>query len=195
MADILEPQTSPAAEHTGGKLERRRTQLREFQAQLVQRMQAAKSGADAHVNQLGIQIGSLRALISLSQAGEIVPLNAITPVPLTQDWYLGIANIRGNLVSVADLGRFNGGPVTPLDKDSRILAFGPSLGFNAGLLVSRVLGLRSMSQMSVAPDGVTGAAPGVAWCSATLVDSEGQNWQQLDLEQAIRDPRFLQIGI
>ncbi len=193
MADLLEPQTSPAADSTSGKLERRRTQLREFQAQLVQRMHAAKSGADAHVNQLGIQIGSLRALISLAQAGEIVPLSAITPVPLTQDWYLGVANIRGNLVSVADLARFNGGPVTAIDKDSRILAFGPSLNFNAGLLVSRVLGLRSMAQLS--PAGSASAEPGAAWCSATLVDNEGQHWQQLDLEQAVRDPRFLQIGI
>jgi twitching motility protein PilI len=191
MADYLEPQISPAADSTSGKLERRRTQLREFQAQLVQRMHAAKSGADAHVNQLGIQIGSLRALISLAQAGEIVPLNAITPVPLTQDWYLGVANIRGNLVSVADLARFNGGPLTAIDKDTRILAFGPSLNFNAGLLVSRVLGLRSMAQLSPAES----AEPGAAWCSATLVDHEGQHWQQLDLEQAVRDPRFLQIGI
>jgi twitching motility protein PilI len=191
MAEYLEHETTPATAGTSGKLERRRTQLREFQAQLVERMHAARSGTDQHVNQLGVQLGSLRALINLSQAGEIVPLSSITPVPLTQDWFLGVANIRGNLVAVADLARFNGASPTAIDKDTRILAFGPALNFNAGILVSRVLGLRSMSQLQPLQSDQACAA----WCVATWIDSEGGQWQQLDLEQAVRDPRFLQPGI
>jgi twitching motility protein PilI len=194
MAQFLEPQTSPAGNRSG-KLERRRTQLREFQAQLVERMQAAKIGGATHTNQLGLQIGSLRVLISLAQAGEIVPLSTITPVPLTQDWFLGVANIRGNLVSVADLGRFTGGAQTPIDKDSRVVAFGPALNFNAALLVSQVLGLRNMAQLRPAEPAEQQSSERAAWCSATWVDSEGQIWQELDLEQATHDARFLQIGI
>src|SRR3954447_26348291 len=84
----------------------RRTRLREFQAQLVDRMQAARSGVDTRVNQLGVMIGQSRWLLNLQEAGEIVPASSITPVPLTRDWFLGLANIRGNLISVIDFGRF-----------------------------------------------------------------------------------------
>lgn len=175
------PQARPADQG-----ERRRTRLREFQSQLVERMQAARAGGQAHASQLGIQIGAQRWLVSLQQAGEIVPVPVITPVPLTQDWFLGVANIRGNLVTVVDLASFHGHAGTPLDKDCRILAFSPSLSFNAGLLASRVLGLRNMAQMQAA---------GEEGSSMLYVDAEGQSWQQLDLAALTRDPRFLHIGI
>ncbi len=170
---------------------RRRTRMREFQARLVERMQAARSGAQPHVNQLGIVIGNSRWLVRLQDAGEIVPVGAITAVPLTQDWFLGVTTIRGNLVSVTDLARFHGEPATQIDKESRILAFAPSLGFNGGLLVSRVLGLRNMSLMQER----TEAGSASPWASARYVDEQDQAWQQLELGQAIQDPRFLQVGL
>ena len=53
-------------------------------------------------------IGAERYLLDLTQAGEIVPLAPLRAVPLTQPWYLGLANIRGNLVGVIDLARYLG---------------------------------------------------------------------------------------
>ncbi|MGZ5780707.1 MAG: chemotaxis protein CheW, partial [Burkholderiaceae bacterium] len=74
----------------------RRTRLREFQANLVERMQAARSGADTRASQLGVMIGQTRWLLNLQEAGEIVSVGTITKVPLTQDWFLGLTNVRGN---------------------------------------------------------------------------------------------------
>src|SRR5450830_1505428 len=83
----------------------RRTRLREFQAQLVERMQAAQRGEFVQVNQLGIMVGQVRYLLELRESGEIVSASSLTTVPLTKDWYVGLANIRGNLTSVVDLPR------------------------------------------------------------------------------------------
>ncbi|MDB5796713.1 MAG: pilI [Paucimonas sp.] len=171
---------------------RRRTRLREFQAQLVERMQAARAGADTRVNQLGIEIGAQRWLVNLAHAGELTPVGGITPVPLTKDWFLGVTNLRGNLVSVIDLARFLGGAPTVPGKESRILAFAPALNFNAALLVTRVLGLRNMAQMQAQP--LARAEP-LPWSQDRYVDAEGQHWQQLDLSVVIRDPAFLQVGM
>ncbi|RYE95481.1 MAG: chemotaxis protein CheW, partial [Oxalobacteraceae bacterium] len=85
-------------------------------------------------------------------------VGAITRVPLTADWFLGLSNLRGNLISVVDLARFQGLDPAVIDKDSRIVAFAPALGFNCGLLVSRVLGLRNIAGMTLknsAPDADT----------------------------------------
>lgn len=170
----------------------RRTRLREFQSQLVERMAAAASGSAAQASQLGVLIGQTRWLLNLREAGEIVSVGSITKVPLTQDWYLGLTNIRGNLVSVIDLARFRGMPPTPIDKECRIVAFSPSLAFNAALLVSRVMGLRNVSEMEPQLDTETGVAP---WATQRYVDRESQVWTELDLSQIVQDPQFLHVGI
>ncbi len=88
----------------------RRTRLREFQSQLLDRMQAARAGSDARISQLGVVMGGQRWLLDLTEASEILPVGAISPVPLTHDWYLGLTNLRGNLLSVIDFSRFWGWP-------------------------------------------------------------------------------------
>ena len=169
----------------------RRIRLREFQAQLVERMQAVRSGAQEHASQLGVQIGETRWLLNLPEAGEIVSVGAITEVPLTQEWYLGLTNIRGNLVSVVDLANFLGQAPTPIDKESRIIAFAPGLSFNGGLLVSRVLGLRHVGDMQREP-AATDATP---WAAQRYIDQEAQIWTELNLSLLVQDPQFLQVGL
>jgi twitching motility protein PilI len=101
----------------------RRIRLRQYQVQLLERMQAARNNAGARVNQLGVMIGQERFLLDLTQVGEIVPVPAITVVPLTQPWYLGLANVRGNLISVIDLARYQQQTDTATGSDSRIITF------------------------------------------------------------------------
>jgi twitching motility protein PilI len=170
----------------------RRTRLREFQAQLVERMQAAKSGTHAQANQLGVMIGQTRWLLNLHEAGEIVSVGAITKVPLTQDWFLGLANIRGNLISVVDIARFQGMAPTPIEKESRIVAFASSLSFNSGLLVSRVMGLRNIADMKPQADTGATASP---WSARCYVDRDSQVWSELSLSLIVQDPQFLHVGL
>lgn len=168
----------------------RRLRLREFQAQLVARMQAARTGAFVQTNQLGVMIGTERWLLNLQEAGEIVSVGTITRVPLTHPWFLGLTNVRGNLISVVDLALFQGRAATPIDKESRIVAFGPSLGFNSALLVSRVMGLRNsgeMTEQARPEDGPT-------WSAQRFADRESQTWNELDLAAIIQDPQFLHVG-
>lgn len=183
QADIAAPKSDIAA---------RRTRLREFQAQLVERMQTARSGADVRVNQLGVLIGEQRWLLNLQTAGEIVAVGAISAVPLTQPWFLGLTNIRGNLISVIDFARFQGQGATTIDKDSRIVAFGPALAFNSGLLVTRVLGLRNVAEMQPHGDSDEAATP---WASKRYLDQESQVWTELDLSSVIQNPQFLHVGL
>ncbi|MGB6056469.1 MAG: chemotaxis protein CheW [Burkholderiaceae bacterium] len=169
----------------------RRTRLREFQSRLLERMQAVRSGSDSGVSRLGVMLGDSRWLLDLQQAGEIVSVGNITAVPLTQDWYLGLANIRGNLTSVIDFARFQGLAPSAIDKESRIVAFAPALSFNSALLVSRVLGLRNVADMELRT-AEAGAAP---WAGQQYVDRDAQLWTQLDLSLLVQDSRFLHVGI
>lgn len=181
------PATHNVADRAG-----RRARLRDYQTHLVDRMQAARSGAELHRNQLGVMVGASRLLLNLKQAGEIMTIAGITPVPLTQDWYRGLVNVRGNLIGVIDLARFQGEETTAITKESRIVAFAPLLGFNCGLLVSRVLGLRSSDDMTL--KNPAAAADNASWLGRKHLDQEAHEWTELDLSLITRDSRFLHVG-
>ncbi len=79
---------------------------------------------------------------SLEQVREILNIPpAMTRVPGTRRWMLGIANVRGNLLPVTDLQAFLGGEPIPIEKRSRVLVI-EQKGFQSGLLVGDVRGLR-----------------------------------------------------
>jgi len=114
------------------------------------------------------------------------------PVPLTRPWYLGIANIRGNLFSVIDFSAFLGRDPGPGGGQGRLVLFGPRVGeMNAGIIVQHVLGLRNIVEL--APAASPHDAP--AWYAQRWMDGDGNAWQEIDLAKLASDPAFLQVGI
>lgn len=166
--------------------------LREFQDALAERLRNA-GASPAQSNRLALRIGATDYLVDLPEAGEIVAVPDIVPVPWTRPWYRGLANVRGNLTGVIDLALFMGTAPTVIDAGSRLLVLAPELGCNAGILVSRMLGLRSPSQwVSEAANGNASDAP---WIGARLRDPDGGLWEELHLAILARDERFLHVGV
>ncbi|MCC6869272.1 MAG: chemotaxis protein CheW [Burkholderiales bacterium] len=165
--------------------------LRVFQRELAARLNA-KTAAQVASSRLGLACGNARWLVRLSDAGEVVPLPPVAAVPLTRPWYLGVANIRGNLYSVVDFARFLGHPTGAAGSQARLVLFGPRTGgLNAGLVVPHVLGLRNIAEL--APTGAPHEAPG--WYGSRWMDGDGEAWQEIDLAALARDPVFLQVGL
>lgn len=164
--------------------------LRTFQQELASRL-ATKTAAQVESSRLGLSCGGERWLIRLADAGEVVTMPDIVPVPLTRPWYLGVSNIRGNLYSVVDFARFLGRDA-PTGGQLRLVLFGPRAGeMNAGVVVQRVLGLRNIAEL--APTAPPQGAP--AWYAQRWMDGDGGAWQEIDLALLARDPAFLQVGI
>ena len=69
-------------------------------APLAGRLQAARSEGVSVAAWLAVQAGGRDYLLPLNQAGEIFPWTGVQPVPYTQAWFLGIANLRGALMGV-----------------------------------------------------------------------------------------------
>lgn len=186
---------NPELRSEAGDRAERRKRLRDFQAELVERMQVARTSRDASANQLGVLIGQSRWLVDLSEVGEIISVGAIAKVPLAHDWYLGLTNIRGSLTGVIDFARFNGSPPTPTGPESRIVTFSPRLAFNCGLLVTRVLGLRNTATMELRADGAKEGGEVKPWAVEHYTDSETASWTRLRLSLLVQDSRFLLIGL
>lgn len=154
---------------------------------------AEKGNNGAAASHLALMIGEDRYLVELAEAGEIVPMpsTSIMQVPLTQDWFLGVVNVRGALFTVVDLARFMGGNFTPVSKESRLLTLSPALTFNATLVVSRMLGLRNVATMTPVPEKQTFDKP---WLSEQFRDAEGQTWRRLSLSKLVSSSSFLMVG-
>ena len=170
------------------------TTLHDLPARLDDRAQP-RGEADVAETRLGLLIGERRWLVSLSEAGEIVPMPTIAPVPLTRDWFRGLVNLRGALFTVIDLARFAGDAATPIDKDARLLAVGARLQFNTAILVSKMLGLRSTGGMRLrASPESSGQSTQPPWQGATWIDDAGAQWHELSLARLVQHESFLQVG-
>lgn len=174
----------------------KRPSLRQFQESLAVRLREAASEA-VSASRLGLQSGGRHWLLKLEDAGEIVPVPELTPVPLTKPWFLGLVNVRGVLVSVVDLSLFAGGRPTLRTPEARIVLAAERWQVRAGLLVDRMLGLHAVDKMQPAlPDdaGRESGHPGRPWVGAELMDAAGRRWTQLELQVLVTSNEFLQAG-
>jgi twitching motility protein PilI len=168
-----------------------RLDLRTFQEELALRL-AKKTTAQVESSRLGLACNGARWLIRLADAGEVITVPQVVTVPLTQRWFLGVANVRGNLYSVIDFAGFLGGTPVTVAAPTRLVLFGARVAdLNAGLVVDRVLGLRNLSDLIPAPP----LADAASWYAQRWTDGEANAWQEIDLAKLARAPEFLQVGL
>ncbi len=168
----------------------RRTGLREFQLSVAERLRTAASRA-ALSSKLGFQVAGRNWFVALHQVSEVIPVPASVGVPLTQAWFRGVANVRGNLYSVVDFSSFQGGDVTGGGLERRVILVSDKLVGGAGLLVSRMLGLRNPETFTPA-ERPQDAPP---WLGGVYTDAAGAEWRELDLPALAKERRFLEVGI
>jgi twitching motility protein PilI len=135
------------------------------------------------------RIGKVRLACNTKQVTEFLPIPAFTPVPGTKPWILGLANIRGELLTIVDLSWFLNDKRSTITMRTRLLA--ASLrGRPIGLMVDEVYGQRHF----VSDEGNNSELPQ----RSPLRDyvhkqyrSGKDVWQELDLEILFSTSKFL----
>jgi twitching motility protein PilI len=135
-------------------------------------------------------VGADNWFVALHQVNEVIPVPPMVPVPLTHSWFRGVANIRGNLYSMVDFSAFQGRDSISPGMERRVILVSDRLVAGAGLLVSRMLGLRNPEQFT--PASRPADAP--AWVGGVFTDAGGTRWLELDLPALVREQRFLEVG-
>jgi purine-binding chemotaxis protein CheW len=108
-------------------------------------------------------LGERQVVFSLAGTDYAVPLAnvlemgrplAVTPTPNVPEWVLGVANLRGDIISVVDLRAFFGLDRSPPDQSQRVLVVRAGTeDLTTGLVVDRVKGMRY-----ILPERVASAA-------------------------------------
>lgn len=172
----------------------KREALRELQVRLASRLQAAKTEGLSVSSWLAVESAGHFYLLPLGHAGEIFPWSVVQPVPYTQKWFMGVANLRGALAGVIDLAAFLGAASARTEQamaETSLLALNAALEVNVALLVDRLAGLRSTDAF-VASEPPAEDAP--AFFGSIYLDSSGARWQELNLQALSQDSAFLSIS-
>lgn len=163
--------------------------LAEYQKAIAARIQESVS-APATGAKLGLEFGGGKYLVDVGEFAEVTPGLEVTPVPFTRPWFLGVADIRGLIHGVVDMGAFVSGGSIRSESGRHYVVSGPQFELRSALLVQRVLGLRRVDdwrQIRTDPAGP-------AWIKGHFVDEHDEAWQEISLKELLGHPDFLQIA-
>lgn len=152
---------------------------------------AASADAAGASVRLGFQAGGEHWVVRLEDAAEVVALGALTPVPLTRAWFRGLTNVRGHLYSVIDFGAFVANRPAPQSIDTRLILINDRYHVAAGLLVERMLGLRTPQQL----EPIASTGPALDWATLAYRDAEGRIWREIAMAELVYSNDFLNVSL
>lgn len=142
---------------------------------------------------IGFRIGQRHLLGGIAEVNEILPLPAVTPVPGTRAWLVGVANVRGNLVPVVDMAAFIDSASAELTENSRLLVVRQPAG-SVGLLVDEVFGQRSVASDQLTDSSADGDSAVSRYVRQT-VHSGDHDWGLLNMSALVRSGEFQQAAL
>ena len=134
-------------------------------------------------------LGESRLACKIDQIHEILPIPTSTPVPGAKPWIIGLANVRGSLLTVVDLVRFLTGLLFPVTQRSRLLATYLNKT-PIGLMIDEVFGQRHFLDS----DAVSTELPEDSSLHKVVNRQHSfgtETWQELDLDKLFNTAEFL----
>ena len=138
---------------------------------------------------VAFRLGGYDLLAELAAVDEISPALPWTPLPGAADWFVGLVNRRGELLTLVDLGAWLWGEPAPDEGDLLVLRRG---AVATALRVDDVVGIRAFEEGQrrepVALPGRAARLQEAAWADDETL------WHQIALPALLEDPAFLEAG-
>ncbi|MCU7813746.1 MAG: chemotaxis protein CheW [Candidatus Thiodiazotropha sp. (ex Lucinoma kastoroae)] len=133
-------------------------------------------------------VGDSRFVAPLSGVKEILNYpTALTPVPGSKPWMMGVANVRGTLIPVIDLQLYLIGRKTRRSRRSRVLVIALASSFT-GVLVGEMVGMRHFAK-ETAREMLTVNDKFSKYVQFEF-DQDGMTWPVFSLSALAEDPTF-----
>lgn len=146
---------------------------------------------------VGYRIGSRRLASEFGEVREILSMPPVTPVPGSQPWMLGVANVRGTLLPIVDLKQFLEGERTVVHETQRVLLVRQP-GGDVAVLIDELYGQRSFVDQQQMADEQMSAERLADGRYAHFIDRAyrlgDQPWGVFSLDRLARTPEFRQAA-
>ena len=138
------------------------------------------------------RVGGHRLASGFDEVLEILPMPALTPVPGSQAWLLGVANVRGTLLPVVDLKQFLEGERTVLHEGQRVLVVRQP-GGDVAVTIDELYGQRSfIDGQAIAADALSEGR--YTHFIERAYRMNDQDWGVFSLDRLARTPEFRQAA-
>jgi purine-binding chemotaxis protein CheW len=129
-------------------------------------------------------LGAQRHAIEAASVHEVLPLEALTPLPCTPDFVAGIVHLHGRIVTAIDLKRFFALPSTGITDLNRLVVVRHGAG-ELGLLADRIVGVGWLLLADLQ------AAPADDLRASGLRGIAGGELALLDIHRLMNDPKMV----
>lgn len=157
---------------------------------------AAREGAPAAADEwvgIGFRIGTEHFVTGRGDVREVLPVpEHVTRVPGAKSWLRGIANLRGQLLTVVDLKAFLGAGSASGERQARILVVA-SREVPTGLIVDEVVGFRRFSPQDFR-DELPAAMIRCEHYLEGCYRRGSETWPRFSFPKLLGDTQFLNAG-
>jgi len=141
---------------------------------------------------VGFQLAGTRFITPMAEVDEVLYIPSCTRFPGVKPWVTGVANVRGRLLSVIDLGVFFGSKSSVSSKKCRVL----TIKYNdlyTGVIVEEVLGIQSLN-VATKVDRVAVDERYKPYVAGGF-EQDGRHWTIFSLSKLVQAPEFLQVAV
>lgn len=173
----------------------RRDQMKEYATRLWPGASQTPAGAAMCHPHLICTLADEDFALPLTSVVEVQRLPAVTPVPHTPEWLMGVANRRGDILSVVDLAAFLGRETAAPSPSRRLVVVKASRdGLTIGLVVDQVRGILGLAPEVIAPSTRMCKA-GTAPYARGIFESAGRSSTILDLDGLLLSTRMRRLDL
>lgn len=147
------------------------------------------SGSSDEWSGVVFAIEGTRLACNINRIGEILPCPPSTPVPGAKRWIIGLANVRGELLTIVDLKDFLSGVKTTMTTETRLLTATLNKA-PIGLLVDEVIGQRHFLDSEALDAGLDDDSL-LSSVVSHRYDLGSETWHEFDIERLFSNPDFL----
>lgn len=149
---------------------------------------------DGYWQAVSFRVGDVQLLVDVSNVLELLTLPEVTAIPGTKRWFLGVANIRGELLTVIDFGDFLAKPRIKPGKQVRMLVINHD-DVRSGLIVDQVYGIRHLVVGKQCDDVDGSVQESVRAILKGYFAEDGEKFHIMSIEKLINETGFMQATV
>ena len=162
--------------------------LLQFEASLRNARTETAGGQQQFWVGLGFRIAQMWMVTPKDDVREVITPLPLTRVPGARPWMLGVANLRGSLLPVCDLGRLLGHEHDRTGSTTRLLVYN-SDQVPVGFLVDEVGGYKQFTAAEQRRELLDQAGDYLPYLLGAFV-REGQPWMAMSLHKIVQGEAF-----
>lgn len=142
---------------------------------------------------LAFQLGGHKYIIPIADVSEVLAVEALTTIPRSPTWLVGISNVRGNLITLLDLHEFVFGEPMQEKYNTKRMLLVKQETHHYGLIIDSIIGMKSFD----ADHGIDEVPESFDYDHIDHISafySSGEEWYAaLSIQSLLADERFSEL--